>query len=132
MVFVGAVEPTAEDTCSHRVEKGVLQLSCHNLRVVFGQNDERGLAEVFVSDGDFARHDVGQGVDECRWTGEKVLWVLDSRLIGSVGLQGGTTVEEHHSAVFARNETLATFGLQQQLGSHKPNLLKVSILKNFG
>ena len=87
MVFIGAVEPAAEDTGGYRVEEGELQLLCHDLCVVFGQDDERGLAKILVTDSNFARNNVGQGVDKSRRTREETFLVLYSGLIGSVGLQ---------------------------------------------
>ena len=59
MILVSAVEPTTKDACCHRVEKSVLQLSCHNMLVTVFQNKEGCLAKILVSDGNFARHDVG-------------------------------------------------------------------------
>lgn len=119
MVFIGAVEPATEDALGHRVEEGVLQLLVHDFCVVFGQDDEGSLAEVFVSDGDFACNDVGQGVDEGSRTGIEVFRVLDGGLVGCVGLQRGAAVKEHHRSVFARHKTRFTFGLQKQFRGHE-------------
>ena len=86
MFLIAAVDPAADNACRHRVLDGVFEVFHDNFFVVIVNHDERCLAEILIPDGNFACHDVRQGVDKCRRTREEVVVVLYRRLIGSVGL----------------------------------------------
>ena len=66
---------------------------------------------VMVADGNFARHDVGESIDEHGRTGETVIRVGDSLEVLSVGTNGRGVVEEDHGPVVTRHETLSALCL---------------------
>ena len=87
MFLIAAVNPSANNACRHWILECVFEVFHDNFLIVIVNDDERCLAEILIPDGDFACHDVRQGVDECRRAREEVVRVLYRRLIGSVGLQ---------------------------------------------
>ena len=73
MFLVATVNPAADDACSHWVLECDIEVFHDNLLIVIVNHDERCLAEILVAYGDFAGHDVWQGVDKRCRAGEEAV-----------------------------------------------------------
>ena len=111
MFLIAAVDPAADNACSYWVLECIFDVFHDNFLVVIIDDDERCLTEILVPDGDFACHDVWQGVDKCRRAREEVVRVLYRCLIGSVGLQRSASVEQDDCTVLARLKTSVSFSI---------------------
>ncbi len=132
MFVVGGVNPTGDDRGGGAVLEQLPCMLSYQLVVALWQNDEVRLTHVFVADGYFARHDVGQCIDKDRRRGEELLTVADSFFEGSVALDGSVLAEEHHCPVVAWHEPLVTLLLEQQFRGQKPHLTERVHLEEFG
>ena len=86
MILIAAVNPAADNACRHWILECIFEVFHDDFLVVIVNDDERGLAEIFVTYGNFARYDVRQGVNKGRRAREEVVRVLNCRLICRVGL----------------------------------------------
>ena len=71
MFLIAAVNPAADNACCRWVLECVFEVFHDNFLVVIVNDDERCLSEILVPDGDFACHDVRQGVDSPKATRSK-------------------------------------------------------------
>ena len=113
MVVVKVVHPPSQQAGRAAVSKGGLNQVLHRRSVLPVEYEERRLTQVFVADGYLTGHDVGQGVDKYRRTGEEIVWVTDGRLIMSVSLYGSAAVEEHDGARNALPPGLSAIALRR-------------------
>lgn len=111
MFLVLTVDPAADNARRHWVLEGIFQIFFYYFFIKIVDYDKGCLAEILVSDGDFACHDVRQGVNERCRAREEVILFLYRRLIVRVGLQRRVSVEEDDGAVFARLETSVSFSI---------------------
>ena len=86
MLLVAAVDPPADDAFCDWVLKRVFEVFHYDFFIKIIDNHKRCLSEILVPYGDFACHDVRQGVNERRRAREEVLGVLYRRLIMRISL----------------------------------------------
>ena len=76
MFLIATLNPTADNAFRDLILESVFKVFHYDLLVVIVNYHERSLAKILVAYGDFASHDVWQGVNERRWAREEVLRVL--------------------------------------------------------
>ena len=86
MIFIKAVNPTIKDTHCFWILESIHQLSRNDAFIVILDDEERSLTIIFVADGDFSCHNVGQSVNKGSWAWKIIIWVLYGCLIGGIGL----------------------------------------------
>lgn len=111
MFLVAAIDPAADDARRNRILECVDEVFHDNLFVVIINHDKRCFAEILVSDGYFACHDVRQCVDEGRRARKEVFRVLNRRLIMRVRLQGCVSVKQNDRAILSRLEIPVSFNI---------------------
>ena len=76
MIFIKAVNPTIKDTHCFWILESIRQLPGNDACIVIFDDEERGLAIILISDGDFSCHNVGQSVNKGSWAWKIIIWVL--------------------------------------------------------
>ena len=98
----------------HRVAEGSTLYLADDRLILLGQDEEGGLSVIMVPDGYLSRHDIRQGIDEQRRTGEIVLWVLDGFQIVCVGMNRRRVVEQNDGPLLVLRESFLALGCNQQ------------------
>ena len=76
MPFVFIINPTCQETLALTVPTGSLQDFLHHPFVFIGQDEEGGFTLKVIPDGNLARYDVGQRINEDGRTWEIIVFIL--------------------------------------------------------
>lgn len=110
MPFVFIINPPCQETLALSVPTGSLQDFLHHPFVFIGQDEEGGFTMKMIPDGNFARYDVGQRIDEDGWTWEIIVFIVYRFLIVPVRGDGRGMIEKDDCPFLVR---FSLFCIQQ-------------------